>query len=252
MADNKKFQDLKEKLLSSEEPYVLTGAGISTESGIPDFRGKDGLWTKIDPMQYSTREVLMSVPEKFYEYGFERFKQLANKEPNQGHKILADLEKHGVISGIVTQNIDGLHQKAGSKQVFEVHGNTRKCYCLGCNQEYPFQELSDQLEKEQKDVPKCKECGGMLRPDIILFGDQMPDLFFKVTTVLKQRCDFLLVIGTSLQVYPVAALAELGIPMGIINLEETPFDRQAEVVIQGKCGETLSQLWDHMKDELSQ
>ncbi len=250
LVNESELHTLKDKLLEAREPYALTGAGISTESGIPDFRGKDGLWNKIDPMQYSTREVLMSAPEKFYQYGFERFKQLADTEPNRGHKVLAALEQQDILSGVVTQNIDGLHQKAGSRQVFEVHGNTRTSHCSGCNKEYPFQELVSQLESENVEVPICQECDGMLRPDIVLFGDQMPETFFQVASVLKQKCDFLLIIGTSLQVYPVAALAELGIPLGIINLEATPHDARAEAVLNGECGEVLDRLWQLIEQEL--
>ncbi len=238
------LEKLVNHMSAAKEVYVLTGAGMSTESGIPDFRSKNGLWQKVDPTKYSTREVLMGAPEKFFQYGFERFKMLMDKEPNPGHYALADLERNGIIKGVLTQNIDRLHQKAGSKQVFEVHGSTETCHCLGCHQEYPFNELIRQLDKEQKKVPKCTQCGGMLRPDIVLFGDPLPETFFNIATVLKQRCDFLLVVGTSLQVYPVAGLAELGIPLGIINYDATPFDSLAEVVIHGSCGETLTQLRD--------
>lgn len=250
MVDESKLKILKDKILAAREPYALTGAGISTESGIPDFRGKDGLWTKVDPMQYSTKEVLVSAPEKFYQYGFERFKQLADTEPNRGHKVLAKMEQHDLLSGVITQNIDNLHQKAGSLNVYEVHGNTRSCHCLSCNAEYPFSELVEQMESNDVDVPTCSKCGGMLRPDIVLFGDQMPETFFEVASVLKQQCDFLLIIGTSLQVYPVAALAELGIPLGIINLEPTPHDARAEVAINEQCGEALESLWNLLEQEL--
>lgn len=230
-----------QRIKESSEVYVLTGAGMSTESGIPDFRSKDsGIWNEIDPMKYSTREVLIHEPEKFYQYTFKRFKNLIDKEPNDGHYVLSNLEKDGLIKGIITQNIDGLHQQAGSENVWEVHGNIRDCYCLSCKESYEFKELASQVE--ERDVPRCEGCGGMLRPGVILFGDPMPGEFFEIAATLKEKCDFILTVGTSLQVYPVAGLAELGTPLGIINLEETPFDIKAEAVVQKKCSEALKEI----------
>ncbi|OWZ84524.1 NAD-dependent protein deacylase [Natranaerobius trueperi] len=236
------IEQLKDFIMESRNPYVLTGAGISTESGIPDFRSKDGLWNTIDPMEYSTRQVLITSPKKFYQYGFPRFRDLLDKKPNQGHYALTELERKGIIKGIITQNIDGLHQKSGSKNVVEVHGSTKTCHCLECFSEYPFSEIVNQLEGYNKELPVCSSCSGILRPDIVLFGDSMPEEFFEIAEVLKKQCDLLIVVGTSLQVYPVAALAELVDSLIIINLDETPFDLQAEVVINDSCGETLSKL----------
>ena len=232
---------LAEVLKNANNTYVLTGAGMSTESGIPDFRSQGtGLWNEIDPIKYATRDVLMSEPEKFFQVTFKRFASLVDKKPNEGHYVLSELEKEGIINGIITQNIDGLHQEAGSKEVWEVHGNIKKSHCMECNTAYPFEELVSQVEI--KDVPECKECGGVIRPDVVLFGDPMPDDFFEIAAELKQNCDFLLIVGTSLQVYPVAGIAELGVPMGIINLDSTPHDVKAKAVINTKCSQALKQI----------
>lgn len=243
-----KEEDIKrfsEKLKNSKEAYVLTGAGMSTESGIPDFRSKgSGIWNEIDPMKYATRDVLLKEPEKFYQYTFKRFDFLTDKKPNEGHYVLSNLEKKGLIKGIITQNVDGLHQEAGSENVWEVHGNIKNCYCMKCSQKYEFEELVEQVK--EKDVPRCHKCQGMLRPDVILFGDPMPQEFFQIAQRLRSKCDFVIVVGSSLQVYPVAGIAELGKPMGIVNLESTPYDSRAEVVINSKCSEALKKIEEYI------
>ncbi len=232
---------LCECLKKANKAYALTGAGMSTESGIPDFRSPGtGIWNEIDPIKYATRDVLLNEPEKFYEYTFKRFMTLLDKKPNDGHYVLSELEKDGFINGIITQNIDGLHQEAGSKNVWEVHGNVKKGQCLKCNTSYPFDDLVKKVKENT--VPLCDNCQGMLRPNVVLFGDPMPDDFFQIATELKNNSDFLLVVGTSLQVYPVAGLAELGVPMGIINLDSTPYDINAEVTIKSKCSEALKDI----------
>ena len=227
--------------------YALTGAGMSTESGIPDFRSPGtGLWEKVDPIATSSAEVLRNNPRLFYEAGFTRFITFSGAEPNPGHYALAGLEDLGLLKGLVTQNIDGLHVRAGSKKVWEVHGHLRTGHCLACKQRFPFAELIRQVE-QQRIPPSCEFCSGMLRPDVVLFGDQMPALFFEAQETLEKDCDLLLVAGSSLVVYPVADLPRLARKLIIINLEPTAYDSEADVVIRGKCGQALTELLGLLK-----
>jgi NAD-dependent deacetylase len=226
--------------------YALTGAGMSTESGIPDFRSPGtGLWEKIDPLKTSSAEVLYNDPRLFYEVGFTRFPAIAAAEPNPGHFAMARLEELGYLKGLVTQNIDGLHVKAGSRKVWEVHGHLRSCHCSGCKKGYPFEELVVQVGRKQI-PPACPRCLKMLRPDVILFGDPMPEIFFEAESVLSAGCDLLLVAGSSLVVYPVAYLPRLAKKLIIINLEPTDYDIRAEIVVREKCGKALSDLVEQL------
>ncbi len=222
--------------------FVLTGAGVSTESGIPDFRtpGK-GVWEKVDPMQTATVQVLMNDPELFYKVGFSRFISYLDAEPNTGHYALAEMEEKGYLKGLITQNIDGLHVKAGNKKVWEVHGHLRTCHCTVCKQQHLFDSIVRQLA-ESESVPRCDFCNNMLRPDVVLFGDQMSVAFFEAERELRRGCDLMLVAGSSLQVYPVAALPEIAKKLVIINLEPTGHDSQTEVVVQEKCGKVLADI----------
>jgi NAD-dependent deacetylase len=230
--------------LIKEHPgfYALTGAGMSTESGIPDFRTPGtGIWEKVDPIATASVEVLHSNPRLFYEVGFARFASITMAEPNPGHYALAELERSGHLKGMVTQNIDGLHVKAGSKNVWEVHGHLRSGFCLGCKRKFPFEELVQQVELKRI-PPMCHYCFNMLRPDVVLFGDSMPPLFFEAWETLEQQCDLMLVAGSSLVVYPVADLPKLAKKLVIINLQPTEYDSRADIVIREKCGRALTDL----------
>ncbi|MDI3534197.1 MAG: NAD-dependent deacetylase [Thermosediminibacterales bacterium] len=239
---NDKIKKAAELIRSSRNVYVLTGAGISTESGIPDFRSPGvGLWEKIDPMKESTVDVLMQNPARFYSVAFPRYAKLVNAKPNDGHRALAVMEEMGFIKGIITQNIDNLHKKAGSKNVFEVHGHIRTCRCVNCDSNYPFHLLTDQLKQGIK-VPRCPKCDNLLRPNIVLFGDLMPECFFEAQQILKNECDLLMVVGSSLSVEPVASLPVLVKRLIIINKQPTPFDYISDVVINSGAGKTLTDL----------
>ncbi len=222
--------------------FVLTGAGISTESGIPDFRSPGtGIWEKVDPIKTSSAQALNSSPELFFEVGFARFRSLKEAQPNEGHFALAKMEEMGLLKGIITQNIDGLHHKAGSKNVWEVHGHLRTCHCMGCHKEYDFDEMPGQLE-QGKNPPLCPSCNNILRPDVVLFGDSMSAAFFDAERQLKTGCDYLLVIGSSLVVYPVAGLPGLVKRLSIINNQPTNHDYRAEVVIRDNCSKALQDI----------
>ena len=233
---------LAELIRGHKHVYALTGAGISTDSGIPDFRSPGtGLWEKVDPIAVSSVDVLYSNPRLFYEVGFSRFAKISFAEPNRGHHMLAKLEKLGFLKGLVTQNIDGLHAKAGSKNVWEVHGHLRTGYCLGCKKRYPFEELMLQVELKRI-PPVCPKCSGMLRPEVVLFGDPMPSFFFELQHKIQDECDFMLIVGSSLVIYPVADLPRLVNKIAIVNLQPTGYDHQAEVVIRENSSKVLSDL----------
>lgn len=184
-------------------PVALTGAGISVASGIPDFRSKGGLWTRFAPNEYATREVFLHNPEKAWQLYRALGKTLEGKEPNPAHYALARLEEQGMLHGVVTQNVDMLHQRAGSKNVLEIHGDHQHLQCLSCgeleeirNKHYTMQEL-----------PVCRQCGHILKPNVVLFGEQVRQL--EEIYLLIEQCDLLLVVGTSAQVHPAAGLPSI-------------------------------------------
>ncbi|MEW6425984.1 MAG: NAD-dependent deacylase [Bacillota bacterium] len=229
--------------------YVLTGAGISTESGIPDFRSPGtGLWTKYDPMKTASLTALRRDPAKFYEINLTRWTSYLDCQPNSAHLALARLEKLGYVAGVITQNIDGLHRKAGSQRVWEVHGHLRTCRCLQCAGRYPF-DLLVNLVKSGQNPPLCEKCGGILRPDVVLFEDRMSDDFFAVTQVLT-GCQLLLVVGSSLTVYPVAGLPQLARRVVIINRDPTPWDEHAELVIRRLAGQVFTDLMAALGEQM--
>lgn len=239
------IKSLADLVKSAERVYVLTGAGCSTESGLPDFRSPGtGLWEKVDPMEYSTAELLYRDPESFYKFGFPRFRALSQAQPNPGHYALAELEKQGHIAGLITQNIDGLHYKAGSKRIWEVHGHLRTASCTLCGSEYPFQNLLDKLDTGE--IPPRCPCRGVIRPDVVLFGDSMSSPYYEAEKALQAGCDLLLAIGTSLSVHPVAGLPRLARRLAIINLQPTPYDREAEVIIQRNISGVLTDLVEEL------
>ncbi len=243
------LRGLAELLLSARYPMALTGAGVSTESGIPDFRSPGtGLWEKIDPIRELSRGALMRDPARFYEIGLPRFRQICSAEPNPAHLVLAELEARGYLKGIITQNIDGLHVKAGSKNVFEVHGHLRTCFCMKCGKEDSFDLLVDLVESGVN-PPICRFCQeGVLRPNVVLFHDPMPRAFYDAAETLRY-CDFLMVVGSSLQVYPVAYLPARVEKLAIVNISPTPYDNKALVVIREKAGKVFSDLWELLRQE---
>ncbi|MGM0651751.1 MAG: SIR2 family NAD-dependent protein deacylase [Bacillota bacterium] len=248
MEYSEQIEYLAELIKKHNQVFVLTGAGISTDSGIPDFRSPGtGIWEKVDPMAVSSVDVLHNDPRLFYEAGFSRFASISGAEPNQGHKVLAEFEDQGYIKGIVTQNIDGLHVKAGSKNVWEVHGHLRTGYCLGCKKKYPFEELVQQVELKRI-PPVCHNCYSMLRPEVVLFGDPMPAFFFELQHKIQRECDLMLVVGSSLVVYPVADLPRLTKKMSIINNQPTEYDSKAEVVIRENISKVLPDLKSRLEE----
>jgi NAD-dependent deacetylase len=230
---------LAQMLCAANHVMAFTGAGISTDSGIPDFRSKgEGLWERIDPELLSIG-TLRSDPALFYRYYREMDKMLADKEPNSGHLALVELSRLRVIRVVATQNIDGLHQKAGSKRVFEVHGNLQGCRCMACKTEYPYLLLREQLREEKLPLSPC--CRKVLRPNVVLFGDNMA-ADFTAASEEARRCDFVLVVGTSLTVYPAAEIPQTVGRFAIINREETALDDHAVLRINGPISQVLTTL----------
>ncbi|HWQ60667.1 MAG TPA: NAD-dependent deacylase [Negativicutes bacterium] len=247
MAD--KIAALGDMLMRANYVIAFTGAGISTESGIPDFRSRgEGLWEKIDPELLSARTLRVD-PALFYRYWREMDRVVAGKLPNKGHAALADLSRLGVLRAVVTQNIDGLHQQAGSKRVFEVHGNLTSCRCLKCKGEFPAAVLNEQLAAGA-DVPLSPCCQAVLRPGVVLFGDRMAD-DFAAAQQEAYRSDFCLVAGTSLTVWPAAEIPVAVGRFAIVNREETPLDDQAEVRIGEPIGETLAKVVEYVRKRKS-
>lgn len=240
-------QIIAKQIINSNKTVVLTGAGISTESGIPDFRSPGGLWTRFDVDIMSSHK-LYSNPSAFYKKGLKMLEFLLsiNKaEPNPAHSILARMEKEGLIEAVITQNIDSLHIKAGSKKVYEVHGNLREAYCMSCGQKFDFKILVKKISGAQI-PPECNRCGGTIRPSIVLFGDELPPSFIEAAKEAEES-DLLLVIGSSLEVAPVNNLPRRCKKFIIINREKTYFDSMAHGVWHENASKALDMIYSEIK-----
>ena len=234
------LEQLQNVIDNSKRIVFFGGAGVSTESGIPDFRSVDGLYNqKYDypPEQILSHTFFVHKTEEFYR--FYRDKMLClDKKPNKAHLKLAELERAGKLTAVVTQNIDGLHQAAGSKKVYELHGSVLRNYCMKCGKFYPAKYI-----KNSNGIPKC-ECGGVIKPDVVLYEEGLDDS--TVTEALRaiQTADTLIIAGTSLTVYPAAGFISYfkGDNIVLINRDETPFDSKADLVFHDKVGELLGQI----------
>jgi NAD-dependent deacetylase len=234
--------DRLEDLLRERQPcVVLTGAGISTESGIPDFRSSEGIWARYDPAEVANIDALRRDPARVWEFYALRLDALAHAEPNDGHRALAELEGQGWIRAIVTQNVDGLHQRAGSREVIEVHGSLREAECTRCALRLPMTEAIDALP-----LPTCPECGEVLKPGVVMFNELLPVAAIDSAQQLAREADLLLVVGSSLEVHPIAALPgetlAAGGTLAVVNRGGTPWDSRAELVLDAGAGETLRAL----------
>jgi NAD-dependent deacetylase len=234
------LETLTRLVAESRHAVVLTGAGVSTESGLPDFRSDSGLWRDAGAMELLSRSTLRMDPRRFYTQGLELLETLTRAEPNLAHRALAALEAAGRVQTVITQNIDNLHHRAGSRRVLEVHGHLRTASCERCGEGRPFAELVMRVRRGEI-PPLCSRCRGWLRPDVVLFEDGMPPAFGEAVREVE-RSDLLLVVGSSLQVAPVAYLPRLASRLAIVNLGPTPYDAQAAVVINARAGEVLGRL----------
>ena len=232
---------LAELIRDAQPCVVLTGAGVSTESGIPDFRSPTGIWAKFDPLEYASIDAFRRDPAKVWSFYAPRFAMLTEAAPNDAHRALAALEDAGFVRAIVTQNIDLLHERAGSRDVIEVHGSIRTSSCRACGASYPLAEVVVLLETEA--TPSCRTCGGVLKPDVVFFGELLPEGAIERASQLAREARLLLVVGSSLEVYPVAGLpletVQAGGRLAIVNRDPTPFDADAELVLRAAAGESL-------------
>jgi NAD-dependent deacetylase len=235
------------ELVRRRQPcVVLTGAGISTESGIPDFRSATGIWANYDPMEYASIGAFRRDPVKVWDFYAKRFEVLTQAEPNDGHRALAELERDGLVRAVVTQNIDTLHERAGSHEVVEVHGSIRTADCLACRERVPLDRVVALLADAR--APACPRCGEILKPGVVMFGELLPEAEIDRAFELAAAAALLLVVGSSLEVHPVAGLPETTLRAGgdlaIVNRGRTPYDGQATMRIDGGAGETLRALAD--------
>jgi NAD-dependent deacetylase len=231
------------ELIRERQPcVVLTGAGVSTESGIPDFRSPTGLWTRFDPLEYGSIEAFRADPLKVWSFYKPRLAMLAEAEPNAAHRALAELERLGFVEAVVTQNIDLLHERAGSREVVEVHGSIRSASCPGCGEPQPLVRVLELLA--EADAPACPSCGELLKPDVVFFGELLPVEAIERASQLARAARLLLVVGSALEVYPVAALPEetlaAGGELAIVNRGPTPYDARATLRIDRSAGEVLT------------
>jgi NAD-dependent deacetylase len=229
---------------------ALTGAGVSTESGIPDYRSPAGIWAQLDPREYATLGAFRRDPEKVWSFYAQRFSVLTQAQPNRAHLALAELERRGLLAAVVTQNIDLLHTRAGSRNVVEVHGSIRTSSCPGCGARYPLAEVLALLEAGDG-APRCPACGRPLKPDVVFFDELLPEREIARANSLAAEARLLLIVGTSLEVYPVAELPWVTLRTGgrvaIVNDGPTSFDGRAVLKIEGRAGDVLAATVEELR-----
>jgi NAD-dependent deacetylase len=251
IVEKSKIYDAANLLLNSKSAIAMTGAGISTESGIPDFRGEGGIWEKYKPEIYGNIQAFIKDPLKFWELAERVAPKLFKAQPNPGHIALAELEKLDIIKAVITQNIDELHQKAGSIIVYEVHGNVNRFSCFGCRASYTKEQVLRKLKKEKKFPPICDMCSAPLKPSVVLFGESLPTFEIYQSQALCQKADVMLIAGSSLSVAPACDLPLYTLgnsgKLIIINDRPTHLDEKAEVVINHKTGIVLPLIVEEIK-----
>ncbi len=236
---------LAELLLGARSAVALTGAGVSVPSGIPDFRSPGtGLWENVDPMEVAHISVFERDPERFWRYYRPRFQTLGEKRPNRAHEALAELERRGLLTGVITQNIDRLHRAAGSREVVEVHGSIDTSTCRECGASFDLDQVEGLFD--ERGVALCAACGGAVKPDVVLFGELLPEAAMARAQELAEEAELMLCVGSSLAVYPVAGLPELTLAGGgrlaIVTQGPTPYDEAAAVKLEGEVDEELTAL----------
>lgn len=247
------IERLAQLIVESKKTIVFTGAGISTESGIPDFRSPGGIWSRYDPEDFTIQKFLSSpaarktIWKMSVEGGL-----LTEAEPNLAHYAIAELYQLGKLDCVITQNIDNLHQKAGvpEDKVFELHGNMGWVVCLSCRRRFPMPEVLQKI-KEGVEVPDCPECQGILKPDAVFFGEALPQETLLEAIRRARNCDLFIVIGSTLVIYPAAYIptyaGEAGAKLAIVNLTPTPLDHYAVIVIRGRAGEIMSRVMEKVR-----
>jgi NAD-dependent deacetylase len=236
-------EELAALIRDAEHAVALTGAGVSVPSGIPDFRTPEtGLWANVDPMTVAHIDVFERDPERFWSYYRPRFQSLGDKRPNGAHEALAELERRGLLDGVITQNIDRLHRAAGSENVVEVHGSIESSTCMRCGATYPLEEVESLFDADG--VAVCAGCGGPVKPDVVLFGELLPERAMARAQVLAEGADLMICVGSSLAVHPAAGLPRLTMENGgllaIVTKGPTPYDGAAALKLEGEVDEELA------------
>ncbi|HEX5763612.1 MAG TPA: NAD-dependent deacylase [Solirubrobacterales bacterium] len=239
------MERLADLIRESRRVVALTGAGVSVPSGIPDFRTPEtGMWANVDPMEVAHIDVFERDPARFWSYYRPRFQALGDKQPNSAHEALAELERRGLLDGVITQNIDRLHRAAGSREVVEVHGSIETSTCLECGAAYGLEEVEPLFDGNG--VARCTECGGAVKPDVVLFGELLPEAAMRRAQELAEAADLMLCVGSSLVVHPVAGLPALTLERGgqlaIVTKGSTPYDGEAAVRLDGEVEAELGAL----------
>ncbi|MEA3298416.1 MAG: NAD-dependent deacylase [Chloroflexota bacterium] len=254
---NQRIETLANLILQVKHIVIFTGAGISTESGISDYRGPTGMWKKYNPADFTIQKFLSS-----YETRRQRWQMLIegglalNARPNRAHKAIAELDGLGKLDCIITQNIDNLHQRAGvsKNKIFELHGNMKRVICLNCHQTFTIEEVMEKIKKGTE-VPDCPDCHGLLKPDVVFFGEQLPQKTLEQAIHYSQICDLFIAIGSTLSVYPAAYMPlyaiNSGAKLAIINLSPTELDSYATILIPGKAGEVMTTLLHIVRNKIS-
>jgi len=243
---NSTTDELARLIREADRVVALTGAGISVPSGIPDFRSpRTGLWANVDPMEVAHIDVFRRDPERFWRFYGRRFQSLEDKRPNGAHHALVALQRAGLLHGVITQNIDRLHAAAGTRELVEVHGTIGHSSCLVCGSRYELGEVRERQGSDVDGIPRC-DCGAPLKPDVVLFGEYLPEAALARAQELAAGADLLLCIGSSLEVYPVAQLPGVTLGRGgalaIITQGDTPVDRHAAVRLRGDVVDELEAL----------
>src|SRR6266540_869763 len=228
-ATSEEIKKLADLIRQRQPCVVLTGAGVSTESGIPDFRSASGIWAQYDPMEYATIDAFRRDPAKVWDFYSRRLGVFTEAKPNPAHQALAELERRGLVEAVITQNVDRLHERAGSRELVEVHGSIRTSSCLQCGERVPFEQVVRLVE--EAGAPPCPRCGAILKPDVVMFGEPMPEVEIDRAFALAREAALLLVVGSSLEVWPVAGLPQETLDAGgavaIVNRGPTPYDGRA-------------------------
>jgi len=244
-------------IINAKRIVVFTGAGVSTESGIPDFRSPGGIWDRLDPDDFTYQKFIRDPKARKKQWQMLGEGLLTTEaKPNPAHYAIAELDRLGKLDCVITQNIDSLHQKAGvpDDKVFELHGNMQWAVCLSCGKRYPFEQIKARLD-EGEEIPDCEVCHGILKPDVVLFGESLPVKVLEEATFRSYSSDLFIVIGSTLLVYPAAYMpiyaVDSGAKLVIINLSSTLMDQEATVLIRAKAGETMSKVLQRVREKIT-
>jgi NAD-dependent deacetylase len=246
-------EKVAELIIGAKKLVVFSGAGISTESGIPDFRSPGGIWERFDPDDFTYQKFVADPESRKKQWRMLGEGHLTTgAEPNLAHYAIAELDEMGRLDCVITQNVDNLHQKAGvpAEKVFELHGNMQWAVCLGCGRRYPFEQIKLRLDQGEE-IPDCEACHGLLKPSAVFFGEPLPYDVLTEASNRSSNCDLFIVVGSTLVVYPAANMPVYAVQAGarlvIINLSSTPMDGEAAVLINAKAGEAMSRIVDKVR-----